>query len=67
MHAAATPRIGITAVGSHLPARRITSQQLQDEITATAQLALPERMLEKATAIRTRHHLTSIGRTPATT
>ncbi|MFI9365135.1 3-oxoacyl-ACP synthase III family protein [Kitasatospora sp. NPDC053057] len=54
MHPAATPRIGITAVGSHLPARRLTSQQLQDEITAGAELALPERMLEKATGIRTR-------------
>ncbi|MFI9158983.1 3-oxoacyl-ACP synthase III family protein [Kitasatospora aureofaciens] len=53
-HPAATPRIGITAVGSHLPARRLTSQQLQDEITAGSRLALPERMLEKATGIRTR-------------
>ncbi|MER7845678.1 3-oxoacyl-[acyl-carrier-protein] synthase III C-terminal domain-containing protein [Kitasatospora sp. NPDC096077] len=54
MHPAATPRIGITAVGSHLPARRLTSWQLQDEITAGAELALPARMLEKATGIRTR-------------
>ena len=53
-HPAATQRIGITAVGSHLPARRLTSQQLQDEITAGTRLALPERMLEKATGIRTR-------------
>ncbi|MFJ7274373.1 3-oxoacyl-ACP synthase III family protein [Kitasatospora sp. NPDC098663] len=55
MHTAATPRIGITAVGSHLPARRLTSQQLQDEVTAGGRLALPERMFEKATGIRTRH------------
>ncbi|WP_279383111.1 ketoacyl-ACP synthase III [Streptomyces sp. FH025] len=55
MHPAATPRIGITAVGSHLPQRRLTSQQLQDEITAGGRLALPERMFEKATGIRTRH------------
>ncbi|MFD7586129.1 3-oxoacyl-ACP synthase III family protein [Kitasatospora sp. NPDC059811] len=55
MHPAATPRIGITAVGSHLPARRLTSQQLQDEVTAGGRLALPERMFEKATGIRTRH------------
>ncbi|MFD5464820.1 3-oxoacyl-ACP synthase III family protein [Kitasatospora sp. NPDC127059] len=55
MHPAATPRIGITAAGSHLPARRLTSRQLQDEIAAGTGLALPERMLEKATGIRTRH------------
>lgn len=55
MQSAATPRIGITAVGSHLPARRLSSQQLQDEISVGGRLALPERMFEKATGIRTRH------------
>ncbi|GAA3036359.1 ketoacyl-ACP synthase III [Streptomyces lactacystinicus] len=55
MQSAAIPRIGITAVGSHLPARRLTSQQLQDEIAAGGRLALPERMFEKATGIRSRH------------
>ncbi|MFE4605711.1 3-oxoacyl-ACP synthase III family protein [Kitasatospora indigofera] len=46
------PRVGITAVGSYLPARQLTSQQLQDEVTAG--LRLPERMFEKATGIVTR-------------
>lgn len=55
MHAAATTRIGITAVGSHLPARRLTSDRLQAEITAGSGLRLPERMFEKATGIVTRH------------
>ncbi|MFF2039613.1 3-oxoacyl-ACP synthase III family protein [Kitasatospora sp. NPDC058170] len=55
MHPAATARIGITAVGSHLPARRLTSQQLQDEVAAGGRLRLPERMFEKATGIATRH------------
>ncbi|GAA2793756.1 ketoacyl-ACP synthase III [Kitasatospora sp. CM 4170] len=55
MHPAATARIGITAVGSQLPARRLTSQQLQDEVTAGGRLRLPERMFEKATGIATRH------------
>ncbi|MFD0256655.1 3-oxoacyl-ACP synthase III family protein [Kitasatospora indigofera] len=45
------PRVGITAVGSYLPARQLTSQQLQDEVTAG--LRLPERMFEKATGIVT--------------
>ncbi|GHH71136.1 3-oxoacyl-ACP synthase [Kitasatospora indigofera] len=47
------PRVGITAVGSYLPARQLTSQQLQDEVTAG--LRLPERMFEKATGIVTRY------------
>ncbi|MFF1905079.1 3-oxoacyl-ACP synthase III family protein [Kitasatospora sp. NPDC058218] len=55
MHPAATARIGITAVGAHLPARRLTSRQLQDEVTAGGRLRLPERMFEKATGIVTRH------------
>ncbi|MFF7453623.1 3-oxoacyl-ACP synthase III family protein [Kitasatospora sp. NPDC008115] len=55
MHPAATARIGITAVGSQLPARRLTSRQLQDEITAGGRLRLPERTFEKATGIVTRH------------
>ncbi|MFF2352010.1 3-oxoacyl-ACP synthase III family protein [Kitasatospora sp. NPDC058115] len=55
MHPAATARIGITAVGARLPARRLTSQQLQDEITAGGRLRLPERTFEKATGIVTRH------------
>ncbi|MER7703356.1 ketoacyl-ACP synthase III [Kitasatospora sp. NPDC097605] len=55
MHPAATTRVGITAVGARLPARRLTSQQLQDEITAGGRLRLPERTFEKATGIVTRH------------
>ncbi|MFE6867503.1 3-oxoacyl-ACP synthase III family protein [Kitasatospora sp. NPDC057692] len=55
MHPAATARIGITAVGAQLPTRRLTSQQLQDEITAGGRLRLPERTFEKATGIVTRH------------
>ncbi|MFD8749609.1 3-oxoacyl-ACP synthase III family protein [Kitasatospora sp. NPDC059577] len=55
MHPAAIPRIGITAVGSHLPARRLGSRQLQDEVCAGGRLALPDGLFEKATGIRTRH------------
>ncbi|MEV7025372.1 ketoacyl-ACP synthase III, partial [Kitasatospora sp. NPDC093558] len=55
MRPPAHTRIGITAVGSRLPARRLTSQELQDEVTAGSRLKLPERMFEKATGIRTRH------------
>ncbi|GAA1961898.1 3-oxoacyl-ACP synthase III family protein [Kitasatospora viridis] len=46
--------VGITAVGSCLPARELTSQQLQDEVTAGSGMHLPERMFEKVTGIRTR-------------
>jgi len=49
-----TPSVGITAVGSCFPARELTSQQLQDEVTAGSGLRLPDRMFEKATGIRTR-------------
>ncbi|MFE9426479.1 3-oxoacyl-ACP synthase III family protein [Kitasatospora sp. NPDC006697] len=50
-----TPQhVGITAVSSFLPARQLTSQQLQDEVAAGSGLRLPERMFEKATGIRTR-------------
>ncbi|MFF8770026.1 3-oxoacyl-ACP synthase III family protein [Kitasatospora sp. NPDC015120] len=55
MHPAATARVGITAVGARLPARRLTSRQLQDEITAGGRLRLPARTFEKATGILTRH------------
>ncbi|MFD0279021.1 3-oxoacyl-ACP synthase III family protein [Kitasatospora sp. NPDC127111] len=55
MHSAATVRVGITAVGAHLPARRLTSRQLQEEVTAGGRLRLPERTFEKATGIVTRH------------
>ncbi|MET8699229.1 ketoacyl-ACP synthase III [Kitasatospora sp. NPDC058032] len=55
MQPAAIARIGITAAGAQLPARRLTSRQLQDEITAGGRLNLPERTLEKATGILTRH------------
>lgn len=48
------PSVGITAVGAGLPARVLTSQQLQDEVVAGSGLRLPERMLEKATGIVTR-------------
>ncbi|MEV6210395.1 ketoacyl-ACP synthase III [Kitasatospora sp. NPDC051914] len=48
------PSVGITAVGSGLPARVLTSQQLQDEVVAGSGLRLPERMFEKATGIATR-------------
>ncbi|WP_263104342.1 3-oxoacyl-ACP synthase III family protein [Kitasatospora sp. DSM 101779] len=46
--------VGITAVGAGLPARVLTSQQLQDEVVAGSGLRLPERMFEKATGIATR-------------
>ncbi|MFD9124507.1 3-oxoacyl-ACP synthase III family protein [Kitasatospora sp. NPDC059571] len=49
-----SPRVGITAVGAGLPARVLTSQQLQDEVAAGSGLRLPERMFEKATGIATR-------------
>lgn len=48
------PSVGITAVGAGLPARVLTSQQLQDEVVAGSGLRLPERMFEKATGIVTR-------------
>ncbi|MEV7212009.1 3-oxoacyl-[acyl-carrier-protein] synthase III C-terminal domain-containing protein [Kitasatospora cineracea] len=48
------PRVGITAVGSHLPQQTVTSRQLQDEVAAGARLPLPGGMFEKATGIRTR-------------
>ncbi|GAA1077570.1 ketoacyl-ACP synthase III [Kitasatospora arboriphila] len=48
------PSVGITAVGAGLPARVLTSQQLQDEVVAGSGLRLPERMFEKATGIATR-------------
>ncbi|WP_345698241.1 ketoacyl-ACP synthase III [Kitasatospora terrestris] len=51
-------RVGITAVGSCLPERELTSQQLQDEVTAGSGLRLPERTFEKATGIRTRRFVT---------
>jgi 3-oxoacyl-[acyl-carrier-protein] synthase-3 len=49
------PRVGITASGSCFPARRLTTQQLQDAVSAGSGLQLPEGMFEKATGIRTRH------------
>lgn len=49
-----SPRVGITAVGAGLPARVLTSQELQDEVVAGSGLRLPERMFEKATGIATR-------------
>jgi 3-oxoacyl-[acyl-carrier-protein] synthase-3 len=49
------PRVGITASGSCLPARRLTSQQLQDAVCAGSGLRLADGVLEKATGIRTRH------------
>ncbi|WP_033817926.1 3-oxoacyl-ACP synthase III family protein [Kitasatospora sp. MBT63] len=49
------PKVGITAVGACLPARVLTSQQLQDEVTGGSGLRLPEGVFEKATGIRTRH------------
>ncbi|WP_354641634.1 3-oxoacyl-ACP synthase III family protein [Kitasatospora camelliae] len=49
-----TTRVGITAVGACLPELELTSQQLQDEVTAGCGLRLPDRMFEKATGIRTR-------------
>ncbi|PBC78541.1 3-oxoacyl-[acyl-carrier-protein] synthase-3 [Streptomyces sp. TLI_235] len=48
------PSVGITAVGAGLPARVLTSQQLQDEVVAGSGLRLPDRMFEKATGIVTR-------------
>ncbi|MDH6141959.1 MULTISPECIES: 3-oxoacyl-ACP synthase III family protein [Kitasatospora] len=51
----ALTRIGITAVGAHLPARRIGSQELQDEVARAGELRLPKRLFELATGIRTRH------------
>ncbi|MEV4612242.1 3-oxoacyl-[acyl-carrier-protein] synthase III C-terminal domain-containing protein [Kitasatospora sp. NPDC049258] len=49
------PRVGITSVGACLPARVLTSQQLQDEVAGGSGLRLPDGMFEKATGIRTRH------------
>jgi acyl-CoA:acyl-CoA alkyltransferase len=49
------PRVGITASGSCLPARRLTTQQLQDAVSAGSGLPLPDGMFEKVTGIRGRH------------
>jgi acyl-CoA:acyl-CoA alkyltransferase len=48
------PRVGITASGSCLPARRLTTRQLQDAVSAGSGLPLSDGMFEKATGIRTR-------------
>lgn len=48
------PRVGITASGSCLPSRELTTRQLQDAVSAGSGLRLPDGMFEKATGIRTR-------------
>jgi 3-oxoacyl-[acyl-carrier-protein] synthase-3 len=55
-HAARGParRAGITAVACSLPAREVTSRQLQDRITEAAGLTLPPRTLERVTGITSR-------------
>ncbi|MEV4443725.1 ketoacyl-ACP synthase III [Streptomyces sp. NPDC049577] len=53
--AAARPgRVGITAVGSCLPARESTSEELQEEVARAGGLALPEGLFRRATGIVTR-------------
>ncbi|MER7112605.1 3-oxoacyl-ACP synthase III family protein [Streptomyces sp. NPDC000229] len=55
-HAAHGPtrRAGITAVASCLPEHEVTSQDLQQQITAASGLSLPTRMLERVTGITAR-------------
>ncbi|MVO88827.1 ketoacyl-ACP synthase III [Streptomyces sp. p1417] len=56
-HAVSEPvcrRVGITAVASCLPAREVTSRQLQERISAASGLPLPARMLERVTGIASR-------------
>ncbi|MEU6106251.1 3-oxoacyl-ACP synthase III family protein [Streptomyces flaveolus] len=55
-HAARRPvrRAGITAVACSLPAREVTSRQLQDRISEAAGLPLPPRTLERVTGITSR-------------
>ncbi|MFC9926350.1 3-oxoacyl-ACP synthase III family protein [Streptomyces sp. NPDC127190] len=55
-HAARKPvrRVGITSVASCLPGREVTSQQLQERISAAAGLRLPPRLLERVTGITAR-------------
>ncbi|MEV5880061.1 hypothetical protein AB0L75_38815 [Streptomyces sp. NPDC052101] len=47
-------RAGITAVASCLPEREVTSEYLQQRITAASGLRLPARMLERVTGITSR-------------
>lgn len=54
IQAAAPVRVGITAVGAHLPAQVVTSQALQDRVGRASDLALPAGMVEQLTGIRTR-------------
>ncbi|MFF8592076.1 3-oxoacyl-ACP synthase III family protein [Streptomyces sp. NPDC015220] len=55
-HAAPEPvrQAGITAVASCLPELEVTSEQLQERITASCGLPLPARMLERVTGIASR-------------
>jgi 3-oxoacyl-[acyl-carrier-protein] synthase-3 len=51
----ATPRVGITAVGTSLPAQVISSADLQNRIAAASDLALTPGMFEQMTGIARRH------------
>ncbi len=48
------PAVGITASGSCLPARQLTTQQLQDAVGVGSGLRWADGMFEKITGIRTR-------------
>ncbi|MFD8591196.1 3-oxoacyl-ACP synthase III family protein [Streptomyces sp. NPDC059637] len=48
------PRVGITAVGSCLPERVLSSRRLQEEVAGASGLPLPPGLFERATGIRTR-------------
>ncbi|MFF7366816.1 3-oxoacyl-ACP synthase III family protein [Streptomyces tricolor] len=52
------PRVGITAVGACLPEFTVTSEQLQEHITAASGLSLPARTLERVTGISSRRAVT---------
>ncbi len=54
MTTSAPPRVGITAVGSSLPAHELSSAALQDRIEAASGFPLPPGLVEQMTGIHTR-------------
>jgi 3-oxoacyl-[acyl-carrier-protein] synthase III len=47
--------VGITAVGSHLPARVVTTEELQDSVARASRLAMPDGMFAQMSGITHRH------------
>lgn len=48
------PRVGITAIGAHLPSQVVTTQEVQDRVADGSGLSLPAGLIRQLTGIETR-------------